>query len=74
VVILLSDTEKAFQLFDVLGSAISGIEEIGEFSDYDLDERVESIYKSVEELKVDVVSILKDLGVTENFFSTYREE
>lgn len=72
--ILLSDTEKAFQLFDVLGSAISGIEEIGEFSDYDLDERVESIYKSVEELKVDVVSILKDLGVTENFFSTYREE
>ena len=70
----MSDTEKAFQLFDVLGSAISGIEEIGEFSDYDLDERVESIYKSVEELKVDVVSILKDLGVTENFFSTYREE
>lgn len=70
----MSDTEKAFQLFDVLGSAISGIEEIGEFSDYDLDERVESIYKSVEELKVDVVSILKDLGISENFFSTYREE
>lgn len=70
----MNDTEKAFQLFDVLGSAISGIEEIGEFSDYDLDERVESIYKSVEELKVDVVSILKDLGISDNFFSTYREE
>lgn len=70
----MNDTEKAFQLFDVLGSAISGIEEIGEFDDYDLDERVESIYKSVEELKFDVVSILKDLGISDNFFSTYREE
>lgn len=69
----MSDTEKAFELFDVLNSAIYGIEDIGEFDDYDLDERVESIYKSVEELKVDVVSILKDLGISDNFFSTYRE-
>lgn len=65
----MNDTEKAFQLFDVLSSAISGIEDIGEFDDYDLDERVESIYKSVEELKVDVVSILKDLGISDNFFN-----
>lgn len=68
----MNDTEKAFQLFDVLSSAISGIEEIGEFSDYDLDERAESIYKGVEELMVDAVSILRDLGVTENFM-TYKE-
>lgn len=68
----MNDIEKAFELFDVLSSAISGIEEIGEFSDYDLDERVESIYKGVEELMVDVVSILKDLGVTEKF-TTYEE-
>lgn len=68
----MNDIEKAFELFDVLSSAISGIEEIGEFSDYDLDERVESIYKGVEELIVDVVSILKDLGVSDEFM-TYRE-
>ena len=70
----MNDMEKAFELFDVLNSAIYRIEDIGEFDDYDLDERVESIYKSVEELKVDVVSILKDLGISDNFFSTYREE
>ncbi|MDY6079150.1 MAG: hypothetical protein SPI61_00195, partial [Ezakiella sp.] len=64
----MNDIEKAFELFDVLNSAIHGIEDIGEFDDYDLDERVESIYKSVEELKVDVVSILKDLGISDNFF------
>lgn len=68
----MNDIEKAFELFDVLSSAISGIEEIGEFSDYDLDERVESIYKGVEELIVDVVSILKDLGVSDEFM-TYKE-
>lgn len=68
----MSDTEKAFELFDVLNSAIHGIEDIGEFNDYELDERVESVYKGVEELMVDVVSILKDLGVTENFM-TYKE-
>lgn len=70
----MNDTEKAFQLFDVLGSAISGIEEIGEFADYGLDERVESVYKGVEELMVDAVSILRDLGVTDNFFTTFKEE
>ena len=68
----MNDMEKAFELFDVLNSAIYGIEDIGEFNDYELDERVESVYKGVEELMVDVVSILKDLGVTENFM-TYKE-
>lgn len=68
----MNDMEKAFELFDVLNSAIHGIEDIGEFNDYELDERVESVYKGVEELMVDVVSILKDLGVTENFM-TYKE-
>lgn len=69
----MNDMEKAFELFDVLNSAIYGIEDIGEFNDYELDERVESVYKGVEELIADVVSILKDLGVTDNFFSTYKE-
>lgn len=61
----MSDTEKAFQLFEVLNDAFLGIENVGEFNDYDLDERVESIYKGVEKLMVDVVSILKDLSVTD---------
>lgn len=57
-----SDKEKLFDMFDVLEKSIKGVEDIGEYEDYDLDQNVEEIYNKLEELSIDVWGLIRERG------------
>lgn len=58
-----TDIEKLLDLDKVIDDAISDIEDIGEFQDYDIDQKVESIYNKLEDLSVDVFEMLVSKGL-----------
>ena len=60
-----TDNEKLLELDKVIDDTISGIEDIGEFQDYDIDQKVESIYNELEDLSIDVFEILVSKGLAE---------
>lgn len=60
-----TDNEKLLELDKVIDDAISKIEDIGEFKDYDIDQKVESIYNKLEDLSIDVFEILVSKGLAE---------
>lgn len=53
-----TDNEKLLYLDKVIDEAISKIEDIGEFKDYDIDQKVDSIYNKLEDLSIDVFEML----------------
>lgn len=60
-----TDNEKLLDLDKVIDDAISDIEDIGEFQDYDIDQKVESIYNKLEDLSIDVFEMLVSKGLAE---------
>lgn len=60
-----TDNEKLLDLDKVIDDAISDIENIGEFQDYDIDQKVESIYNKLEDLSIDVFEMLVSKGLAE---------
>ena len=58
-----TDNEKLLKLDEVIDEAISDIEDIGEFQDYDIDQKVESIYNKLEDLSIDVFEMLVSKGL-----------
>lgn len=60
-----TDNEKLLELDKVIDDAISDIEDIGEFQDYDIDQKVESIYNKLEDLSIDVFEMLVSKGLAE---------
>ncbi len=57
-----SDKEKLFDMFDVFENAIKGVEDIGEYEDYDLDQNIEEIYNKLEDLSIDVWELICERG------------
>lgn len=57
-----SDKEKLFDMFDVFENAIKEVEDIGEYEDYDLDQKIEKIYNDLEELSIDVWELISERG------------
>ncbi|NVF11859.1 hypothetical protein HV819_07690 [Anaerococcus sp. AGMB00486] len=57
-----SDREKLLDMFDVFEDAIKGVEDIGEFEDYDLDQKIEEIYNKLEDLSIDVWGLIRERG------------
>ncbi len=53
-----TDIERLLYLDKVIDDAISSIEDIGEFEDYDIDQKVESIYNRLEDLSIDVFEMV----------------
>ena len=60
-----TDNEKLLDLDKVIDDAISDIEDIGEFQDYDIDQKVESKYNKLEDLSIDVFEMLVSKGLAE---------
>lgn len=60
-----TDNEKLLYLDKVIDEAISKIEDIGEFKDYDIDQKVERIYNKLEDLRIDVFEMLVSKGLAE---------
>lgn len=60
-----TDNERLIELDKVIDDAISDIEDIGEFEDYDIDQKVESIYNKLEDLSIDVFEMLVSKGLAE---------
>ncbi len=60
-----TDNEKLLDLDKVIDDAISDIENIGEFQDYDIDQKVESIYNKLEDLSIDIFEMLVSKGLAE---------
>lgn len=60
-----TDNEKLLDLDKVIDDAISDIEDIGEFQDYDIDQKVESIYNKLKDLSIDVFEMLVSKGLAE---------
>ena len=58
-----TDNEKLLDLDKVIDDAISDIEDIGEFQDYDIDQKVESIYNKLKDLSIDVFEMLVSKGL-----------
>ena len=58
-----TDNERLLELDKVIDDAISNIEDIGEFQDYDIDQKVESIYNKLEDLNIDMFEILVSKGL-----------
>lgn len=57
-----SDKEKLFDMFDVLENTIKNVEDIGEYEDYDLDQKIEGIYNKLEDLSIDVWELICERG------------
>ncbi|MDY3007012.1 hypothetical protein [Anaerococcus porci] len=57
-----SDKEKLFDMFDVFENAIKEVEDIGEYEDYDLDQKIEEIYNKLEDLSIDVWGLIRERG------------
>lgn len=57
-----TDKEKLFDMFDVFENAIKEVEDIGEYEDYDLDQKIEKIYNDLEELSIDVWELISERG------------
>lgn len=57
-----TDKEKLFDMFGVFEKAIKGVEDIGEYEDYDLDQNVEEIYNKLEDLSIDVWGLIRERG------------
>lgn len=58
-----TDNERLLELDKVIDDAIFNIEDIGEFQDYDIDQKVESIYNKLEDLNIDMFEILVSKGL-----------
>lgn len=57
-----TDKEKLFDMFDVFENAIKGVEDIGEYKDYYLDQNIEEIYNKLEDLSIDVWKLIRERG------------
>lgn len=51
---------KLYKAFDVL---IATFESVGELDDWDKDQEVDKVYKSVEGLQIDIYTLLRDMGI-----------
>lgn len=57
-----TDKEKLFDMFGVFENAIKEVEDIGEYGDYDLDQKIEKIYNDLEDLSIDVWELICERG------------
>lgn len=57
----MEDLEKLEQVFKILDKALIDIEDVGELSDYDLDNEVQYVYEAIDEVCADVHILIQEI-------------
>lgn len=57
----MEDLEKLEQIYKILGKALIDIEDVGELSDYDLDNEVQYVYEAIDEVCADVHILIQEI-------------
>ena len=54
--------KKLEEIYEILTKALSGIEDVGELSDYDLDNAVDEAYKMIADAQIYIYGLIKKIG------------
>lgn len=56
----MEDLYKLEEIYRILDKAVKDIENVGELSDYDLDNAVEEVYRTIDDIHTDIYGLIQE--------------